>query len=248
MGGGTQQYSDRKAQEAVEFLQYTLELVLASFPFETPDDVKASVELNEDRGTVVGDLLVPLVHGAGQSGIDVSASNYSEIFQVNVFYELSVAESERHLAVRRSKYELRVVTRPGLRFEYERGNTSAPAAHIHYSGVAGLLSVATMKNFSGKKAKQRSGNLEDLHLPVGGLRFRPSLEEFLWFVIKECGFRGKPGWEKNLLQSRESWLDKQLAAAVRDHPGIAASTLVELGYGITPPSEGEPVNRRQDVW
>lgn len=66
MGGGTQQYSDRKAQEAVTFLQNALDLVLASFPLETPSDVAASVELNEDRGPVVGDILVPLVHGAGQ--------------------------------------------------------------------------------------------------------------------------------------------------------------------------------------
>ena len=74
MGGGTQQYSDRKAQEAVEFLQNALDLVLASFPLETPNDVVASVELNEDRGTIMGDILVPLVHGAGQYDIDVSAS------------------------------------------------------------------------------------------------------------------------------------------------------------------------------
>lgn len=92
MGGGTQQYSDRKAQEAVKFLQNALDPVLASFPLETPNDVAASVELNEDRGTVVGDLLVPLVHGAGQYDIDVSASA-SEIFG----FKLLKPQSAEHL-------------------------------------------------------------------------------------------------------------------------------------------------------
>lgn len=248
MSGGMRQYSDQKATEAVEFLQYALNLIISSLPLASPEDVKPSLELNEDRGTVVGEFVVPLVHGVGQPDSDVAESDYSDIFQIHIFYELSVTETEKHLAVKQSKYELRVVTRPGLRFEYERGNSSAPAAHIHYSGVAGLLSVATMKNFSGKKAKQRAGRLEDLHLPVGGRRFRPSLEEFLWFVIKECGFRGRPGWENRLLESREHWFDKQLEAAVRDNPGIAVEALTELGFEISPPSEGEPPSRRNLVW
>lgn len=99
--------------------------------------------------------------------------------------------TERHLTVLESRFELTVHTAPGIRFDYDRRKTSVPAAHIHYHGIAGLISPALMKNFTGrKKGNKRRGEQEDIHLPVGGHRFRPSLEGFLYFVIKECGFQG----------------------------------------------------------
>ena len=55
-------------------------------------------------------------------------------------------------------------------------------------------------------------------LPVGGHRFRPSMEDFLYFTINECGFRAKENWEATLLSTRREWLDTQCRAAVRDSP------------------------------
>lgn len=165
-----------------------------------------------------------------------------------VRYELSLDSTRKFLAVERSKFELRVATSPGLRFEYERGYTSAPCAHIHYSGVTGLLSPALMQNFQNKSGNPRKkGRLDDLHLPVGGRRFRPSLEDFLYFVIAECGFRGKPGWESALFQSRREWLFKQTAAAARDFPEAAALTLKELGFEVIPP-EGFVASEPRISW
>ena len=92
----------------------------------------------------------------------------------------------------------------------------------------------------GEVWKPEEERTEELHLPVGGRRFRPSLEEFLNFVIAECGFRGKPGWEPILLRRRQEWLFKQTAAAARDYPEAAAKSLEELGFSVTPPTGFSP--------
>lgn len=236
-------------KEAVEFLQQALDLALDVLPVASIRDVRYNAESNTDEDRVVGSFQLPLVYGAGQSDQGVSRSDYSAIYQVFIEYELAIGSGEQYLAVDRSKFEIRVRTSPGIRFEYERGYTSAPTAHIHSSGISGLLSVALMANFEGTKAKDRcKGDLQALHFPVGGRRFRPSLEDFLYFVVRECGFRGKPGWESKLLQSREGWLDKQLRAAVRDHPAEAAEALRDLGYNVEPPSGGDVEKRRKRTW
>lgn len=72
-------------------------------------------------------------------------------------------------------------------------------------------------------------------MPVGGQRFRPCLEDFLYFIIRECGFVGLHGWENRLRDFKKLWLDTQLRAAVRDAPEVAAETLEQLGYSITRP-------------
>lgn len=184
---------------------------------------------------MVGNFQLPLIYGAEPTDTPLSRENYSSIYTVYIEYELAVGPTESFLAVQRSKFELRVRTTPGVRFEYERDYTSAPTAHIHASGVSGLLSVALMANLEGTKQKQkRRGELQRLHFPVGGRRFRPSLEDFLCFIIAECGFRGQPGWRNRLLDAREEWLDGQLRAAVGDHPAVAADALRALGYSVEP--------------
>ena len=85
-------------------------------------------------------------------------------------------------------------------------------------------------------------------LPVGGHRFRPSMEDLLYFTINECGFRAKENWEATLLSTRREWLDTQCRAAVRDSPEVAVDALKQLGYTITPPEKPQDLPRRHDVW
>ena len=218
-------------------------------PVTDVSDVRHNVELNTDEGRVVGNFQLPLIYGAEPTDTPLSRENYSSIYTVYIEYELAVGPTESFLAVQRSKFELRVRTTPGVRFEYERDYTSAPTAHIHASGVSGLLSVALMANFEGTKQKQkRRGELQRLHFPVGGRRFRPSLEDFLYFIIAECGFRGQPGWRNRLLDAREEWLDGQLRAAVGDHPAVAADALRALGYSVEPPNGSDVAKARKRSW
>lgn len=71
----------------------------------------------------------------------------------------------------------------------------------------------------------------------GGHRFRLPLEDFLYFVIGECGSLTKDGWERSLLESHADWLQIQCAVVVRDHPEVAAETLKSMGYTISSPAE-----------
>ena len=221
--------------EAYRFLDGVFKTLLETLPLEVEDDLDPTLEYNKDTRIAVGEFVAPPVHGAGQPQETVGRDQYSQLFKAIIRYELSADRSEKFLAVQMSKYELRVATAPGIRFEYERDYKNAPCAHIHYSGVAGLLSPALMQNFQNAKNRRKKGRLEDLHLPVGGKRFRPSLEDFLYFLIAECGFRGKPGWEQRLLHSRQEWLERQAAAAARDFPFAAAAALEALGFNVCPP-------------
>lgn len=64
-----------------------------------------------------------------------------------------------------------------------------------------------------------------MHLPVGGTRSRPCLEDFLEMVIREFRVDAHPGWEERLREGREQWRTLQTRAVVRDSPDAAAEVL-----------------------
>lgn len=170
----------------------------------------------------------------------------SGLYSAFVVYNLFLSGRSKNLAVARSCFSLKVGTAPVLRFDYEKEKSSHPAAHLHFTGVGNWLSPALMINRPNKDSRQ--GKLEALHIPVGGHRFRPSIEEFIYFLIRECGFEGKFGWEERIVVTRDSWRDTQLCAAVRDNPDVAAQTLKSMGYGVSLPEGITPPKKRDLGW
>jgi hypothetical protein len=77
--------------------------------------------------------------------------------------------------------------------------------------------------------------VEHLHLPVGGRRFRPSLEDVIEFLIVERIASPRDGWEAALNASRDAFLERQLRAAVRRKPESAVAQLEEMGYRVSRP-------------
>lgn len=237
-------------QEAVEdFAADVLSILMSALPVNA-DDIKHTIDTIEGKPIYVFAFVAPLIHGTGSmSRDDASELKHSDLYELHIEYTLISDRHGKFLTVRNSKYEIRVHTSPAIRFEYERTKDNVPAAHVHFSGVGGLLSPALMKNSrSGRKDPKRGGNVSVLHIPVGGHRFRPSLEDFLYFVVNECGFRSHHGWEKSLKESREQWFDIQLQAAIRDNPAVAAQAMRELGFSITEPEGGCPPKRRHESW
>ncbi|SES13350.1 hypothetical protein [Corynebacterium cystitidis] len=232
---------------AAEFFDKTWNLLVSVLPLDE-QLVTAHADSNRDNGTVVFELTLPLAYKGDALEDDNLPESFSDLFRAVIRYVMCLDTTGEYLSVSQSKFELRVHTSPGIRFEYERGNTSAPAAHIHYSGTGGLLSPVLMRNFSGTKDHRKKGDIQKLHLPVGGRRFRPSLEEFLYFLIQECGFRARAGWQNVVLESREEWLDTQLSAAVRDNPAVARQELERLGYLVELPEHGEVPKARRLGW
>lgn len=230
-------------KQAIDFLDDAWKCVASVLPtFGTEPEIV----LNEELNLVSSEFNVPLSYSTESDGSKILEPRESDLFRAVVEYRLAVDRSGANLAVERSKFEIRVNTAPGIRFEFERHNKNVPSAHVHFAGVGGLLSPAMMRNH--RKGGKKKGNLQDLHVPVGGPRFRPSLEDFLYFVVSECGFYGKDGWESRLLQLRDSWMDTQLKAAVRDNPAVAREALRALGYRVESPQDGDPPSNRHSGW
>lgn len=114
--------------------------------------------------------------------------------------------------------------RPVLRYEYIRQANKSPHAHWQVHGQSTDLG----RLLSGKRRKADS--LEKIHLPVGGARFRPSLEDVLQMLIVDVGIDARSGWQRVIEQSRNQWRERQARVVVRDHPELAVEELKRLGY------------------
>jgi len=124
---------------------------------------------------------------------------------------------------------------PIFRFEYDREAHSKPTAHIQVHGHRGALS-----HLLSRARHETPHSMEALHLPVGGARFRPCVEDVLQFLIQDCGFDARSDWKNHIAAGRERWRRYQVRAAVRDAPTDAADILRALGYTVTEPSGGAP--------
>lgn len=67
-----------------------------------------------------------------------------------------------------------------------------------------------------------------LHFPVGGRRFRPTLEDIAEFLIVERLAGAGPNASEHIAAGREDFWRRQLCAAIRNHPDAARAALAEL--------------------
>lgn len=71
-----------------------------------------------------------------------------------------------------------------------------------------------------------------IHLPTGGHRFRPALEDVLTMLVTDFAVEPRPGWERRLAEGRGLFREAQTGAAVRDHPHRAVEELRCMGYRV----------------
>lgn len=144
----------------------------------------------------------------------------------------------RHLRVEKSAYGLMIrpgpnkKSRPLVRVEYdramERGGTAKPSAHVHVHAES--TELGWVRGSSGSDITR----LEALHFPLGGRRFRPSIEDFCLFLDAEGLYTDwLPGWKPAMRDSRERFHEIQLRASVRANAEVAADELSKLGYSVT---------------
>lgn len=114
-----------------------------------------------------------------------------ELAALDVSLRICKDSSDRFLAVEKSTFKLsaNLDKEPIMRWDYERVAHSKPTAHIQVHGHRGALSHLL------SQADHRSPHsMQSLHIPVGGARFRPCLEDVVEFLIADCRFDAKPGW------------------------------------------------------
>lgn len=125
---------------------------------------------------------------------------------------------------------------PLVRLEYRADMRTVPIAHWQFHAERGAFShLLARANAHRPDWVTKPHDLSGLHLPVGGERFRPCLEDVLQFLVVDCGVDRHDGWEAAIREGRERWRRRQLGAAVRDVPGEAARVLRELGWTVQEP-------------
>lgn len=109
-------------------------------------------------------------------------------------------------------------------FHYDYDRTPAndyPQAHFQLAGES-----AAFRSLCDQTGQQKE--LKDLHFPVGGKRYRPSLEDVVEFLVVEGFVEAREGWRAVLEDSRASWYRTQLLAAVRRDEASVREFLREL--------------------
>lgn len=177
-----------------------------------------------------------------RTGIDEKAgglrlhSDKKYVGELHVLYHCAQDRDNSFLAVRKSMFQLTApkVGTPLLRLDFDQKAHTVPAAHWNVHGERGDTSVMLARCNS-----KHSGLLSQVHLPVGGTRARPCLEDFLDMLIVEFDIDHHIGWNDLIKAGRQKWRTFQTKALVRDSPEIAASVLRNLGYTVSAP-EADP--------
>ena len=155
-------------------------------------------------------------------------------------FAVEMDDEDRHLRVASSTIALwvditgaRKDPRPLIRVEYDRRRVASDRAAAHVHLHAHSPELAWVYGSSGRPAP----DLHQLHFPVGGQRFRPTLEEFLLFLDREHLYADfKDGWRPAVLASLREWEEVQASATARRFPQAAARSLERLGYRVIAPA------------
>lgn len=168
------------------------------------------------------------------SGIAVRLGRGNPPCYVLVAYVLQLDPEGQHLAVTKSNYGVyldEALEQVVLHYDYEREPANEyPSAHIQIHGESTTL----------QELCRRAGVSRDLgrfHFPVGGRRFRPTLEDLIEFLVIEGLAEPREGWQEVVGQHRSVWETRQLCAAVRRNPGAAANQLRAGGWACAPPPD-----------
>ncbi|CAN5507298.1 hypothetical protein BH11ACT7_BH11ACT7_33400 [soil metagenome] len=171
-----------------------------------------------------------------------SESGQTGLASLRVHYKLCTDSYDNHLAVENSSFELKadLERAPIIRWDYDREARSKPSSHVQVTAHRGALS-----HLLSQLHHKTPHSIESLHIPTGGGRFRPCLEDIAEFLISDCGFVGRDGWSDVVRRGRAKWRRLQIRSAVRDAPGEAAAALRSLGYEVHPP-DGVELPERAD--
>jgi hypothetical protein len=152
---------------------------------------------------------------------------------LRVAFVLTLDEQNAYLAVTKSDYSI-CLDEQGetvvAHYDYDRHPANVyPSAHVQVNGHSdGFHELCQRAAISPK-------TLGDFHFPVGGRRFRPTLEDVIEFLVIEGLVDARSGWADVVQEHRDIWETRQLRAAVRRNPTAAMNQLVEMGYEVQHP-------------
>jgi hypothetical protein len=151
-----------------------------------------------------------------------------------VFHEFRLDDERVHLTDARSLVGLYAGPDPNgeiIRYDYNRDITNYPEAHVHLTGSCEPYDELCRRAGLDRKALARR------HFPVGGRRYRPTLEDLIEFLIREGMVEHHNEWKRVVNEHRDRFHAIQLQAAVRRNPALAAEQLAAGGWTCTPPPD-----------
>lgn len=183
------------------------------------DEVRYAVQIGED----IKPGAVPLLKGQ------------RPVASLGFTFQCTHDSSQKYLAVQQSTFELheegdRI---PLLRLDFLKSAYKIPTAHWNVHAERG-----SMSRLLARSNPDHVGLLSKVHLPVGGSRMRPCLEDMLQLCLVELAIDHQPGAMEAIEAGRERWRRSQTAALVRDAPDEAARVLADLGYQVVEPAAG----------
>lgn len=120
--------------------------------------------------------------------------------------------ARKFLAVESSRFALKLphLGEPLIRFDYLSSHTWSPA-HVQVHAESSALGY--LHAFTGT---MKPPKVQALHIPVGGRRLRPSLEDVIDFAIHDLAVDAKSGASDRIAEGRSRWKRLQVNAAIRD--------------------------------
>jgi hypothetical protein len=157
------------------------------------------------------------------TGFPVRIDNKKPRIWMNLSYQVHLDDEGRYLTVHKSycgifsDEELETCL---CHFDYEREKDKYTSAHLQVHGQSAALEALN-------RAGDEKRPLEKLHFPVGGKRFRPSLEDIIEFLVAERLTDGREGWERVVEEGRGRFQRNQLRAAIRRNTALVEEYLRE---------------------
>lgn len=156
------------------------------------------------------------------------------LLQLSYLCELHAATNRLTIINSTYKVVLPGTGAPLWHYDYVRDMKKAGSAIAHLNVYAHRNEIVGAMALSGNSHKKL--NLQTLHFPFGGPRFRPTIEDVFEMLITEFGIDKAHGALAKLRASRAKYFERQLESAVFDSPDVAASALRELGYCVESPN------------
>lgn len=157
------------------------------------------------------------------TGFPVRVDNKKPRIWMNLSYQVHLDDEGRYLTVHKSycgifsDEELETCL---CHFDYEREKDKYTSAHVQVHGQSPALEALN-------RVGDEKRPLEKLHFPVGGRRFRPSLEDIIEFLVAERLADGREGWEQVVEEGRDKFQRNQLRAAIRRNTAIVKEFMQE---------------------
>lgn len=203
-------------------------------------DIKDLLNGTVCNGAVVKAAILP--HGDGDVAIGtdpdpdlgtsravpLTVGNRKPRLWLEVQYRCCLNEAGTHLTIVNSMFMVHADKDgedPLCHFDFERDKQMYPTAHLQVYGWSTALGQIT----AGSERPRQITELNHLHFPVGGRRYRPCLEDVIEFLIVERLAEGRSGWWHVVDKGRQEFQEIQLRAAVRRNPAAAIDVLREMG-------------------